>query len=136
MDGMLSFTGLLDPQALSDTLAAADLLLFGDPPGPTSRKGTLAGSLASGTPVLALDGPSTWGELSRSGAVRIVPRDGHALATTIAAMLADGAARDELGARGRRFAESEMGVKRTAAAVRGALEQVLPPRRSPRAAVV
>ena len=40
-----------------------DLLLFADPPGPTSRKGTLAGSLASGTAVLALDGPSTWAEL-------------------------------------------------------------------------
>ncbi len=109
VDGMLGFTGLLDPQALSDTLAAADLLLFADPPGPTSRKGTLAGSLASGTPVLALDGPATWGELSRSGAVRIVPRDGHALAAEIAAMLANSAAQAELGARGRRFARERDG---------------------------
>src|SRR3954451_11597462 len=52
----ISFTGVLDQQSLSDALAAVDLLLFADPPGPTSRKGTLAGSLASGTAVLALDG--------------------------------------------------------------------------------
>jgi hypothetical protein len=118
VSGRLAFTGLLEPQALSDTLAAADLLVFADPPGPTSRKGTLAGSLASGTPVLALDGPSTWPELRSAGALDVVPRDGEALAREIEAMLGDPAARAELGDRGRRFAENEMGVARTAATVR------------------
>ncbi len=133
VDGMLRFTGVLDPQELSDTLAAADLLLYADPPGPTSRKGTLAGSLASGTALLALDGPATWDELAAAGAARIVPRDGVALAAAIAEMLAEADSRARLGARGRHFAESEMGVARTAAAVRELLARVLPGRGAARA---
>lgn len=114
----VSFSGVLDPQPLSDALAAVDLLLFADPPGPTSRKGTLAGSLASGTAVLALDGPSTWAELRGAGAVAIVAREDSAVAEEVARLLGDDRGRAELGARGRRFAESAMGVPRTAAAVR------------------
>jgi glycosyltransferase involved in cell wall biosynthesis len=114
----LAFTGLLDPQPLSDMLASVQLLLFADQPGPTSRKGTLAGSLASGTPVLALDGPATWPELRRAEPLRIVPRDAEALAAGIEALLGDAGARTELGARGRAFAQEEMGVARTAATVR------------------
>jgi len=114
----LTFTGLLDPQPLSDALASVQLLLFVDPPGPTSRKGTLAGSLASGTPVLALDGPATWPELRRRQALRIVPRDAAALAGGIESLLDDPAERAELGARGRSFANTEMGLARTAATVR------------------
>ena len=110
----LSFTGVLGPQPLSDALAAADLLLFADPPGPTSRKGTLAGSLASGTAVIALDGPSTWAELRRAGALTVVPREDSALATEVTRMLGDDRGRAGLGARGRRFAETAMGVPRTA----------------------
>ena len=122
----IAFTGLLDPQPLSDTLASVQLLLFADQPGPTSRKGTLAGSLASGTPVLALDGPATWPEFRRSGALRIVPRDAESLAAGIEALLADPAARAELGARGRAFAHDEMGVARTAATVRELLAPLVP----------
>ncbi len=117
----IAFTGLLEPQPLSDELAAADVLVFPDPPGPSSRKGTLAASLASGTPIVALDGPLTWHELREADALRIVPRDGAALARELAAMLDDPAARAELGARGRRFAAGSMGVARTAAAVRDLL---------------
>ncbi len=121
----LSFTGVLDPQRLSDALAAVELLLFADPPGPTSRKGTLAGSLASGTAVLALDGPSTWAELRDAGALAIVPREDSALAEEVARLLGDDRGRAELGARGRRFAETAMGVRRTAAAVRELLGDLL-----------
>jgi len=128
----LTFTGLLEPQPLSDELAAADLLVFPDPPGPSSRKGTLAASLASGTPIVALDGPLTWEELRRAEALRIVPRDGTMLAREIAAMLDDPAARAELGARGRRFAAASMGVARTAAAVRDLLGDLVGPARSAR----
>jgi glycosyltransferase involved in cell wall biosynthesis len=126
----ITFTGLLEPQPLSDELAAADLLVFPDPPGPSSRKGTLAASLASGAPIVALDGPLTWGEFRRADALRIVPRDATALAREIAAMLDDPAARAELGARGRRFAAASMGVERTAAAVRELLGGLVSPARA------
>lgn len=118
----LSFTGVMEPQPLSDELARSEVLLFADPPGPTSRKGTLAGSLASGAPLIALDGPATWPELARAGAARIVPRESAALADAIEATLADPAGRAELGARGREFADGAMGRQRTAQAVRGLLD--------------
>jgi glycosyltransferase involved in cell wall biosynthesis len=128
VDRHIVFTGLLDPQPLSDALASVELLLFVDPPGPTSRKGTLAGSLASGTPVLALDGPATWPDVRREGALRIVPRDDAALAEGIVSLLGDPGARAELGARGRAFAETAMGVGRTAAEVRRLLALLSAPR--------
>lgn len=130
----VSFTGVLDPQALSDALAAADLLLFADPPGPTSRKGTLAGSLASGTAVLALDGRSTWAELRGAHALTIVPRRDSALAEEVTRMLGDDAARAKLGARGRRFAETAMGVPRTAGALRHLLDGLATDAQATRAA--
>ena len=129
----IAFTGLLEPQPLSDALASVELLLFVDPPGPTSRKGTLAGSLASGTPVLALDGPATWPEVRRDGALRIVPREAGALAEGIISLLGDPTARAELGARGQAFSQSAMGVARTAAEVRRLLA-ALSPRSSERGA--
>jgi hypothetical protein len=125
VESHLTFTGVLDPQALSDALASVELLLFADPPGPTSRKGTLAGSLASGTAVLALDGPATWPDLVRAKALRVVPRDDAALADGIASLLEDPAERAALGARGRAFSEASMGVARTAAEVRRLLSPLL-----------
>jgi hypothetical protein len=65
----VSFAGPLPAQELSDALARCDALVFSDQGGPSSRKGTLAGALASGAPVVALDGPRTWPEL-RAGRPR------------------------------------------------------------------
>jgi glycosyl transferase family 1 len=120
----LSFSGTLEAQALSDALAACDALLFVGQGGPSSRKGTLAGSLASGRPVLALDGPRRWSELIEADAVSVVPRSPRALADGIASLLADPDSREALGARGRAFAEGCMGAARTASAVRSLLDVV------------
>ncbi|HXA54034.1 MAG TPA: glycosyltransferase, partial [Solirubrobacteraceae bacterium] len=86
----VSFTGALPAQELSDALAARPVLLFADTPGPTSRKGTLAGALASGTPLVAADGPQCWSELAQAGAARIVSRYPAALAAALGELLADG----------------------------------------------
>jgi glycosyltransferase involved in cell wall biosynthesis len=115
--GALSFTGTRAPQDLSDTLAECEVLLFADASGPSSRKGTLAASLASGSPVVAIDGPRRWPELVRGEAAQVVQPTAPALAHAIGALLADAPERDALGARGRAFAEARMGVKRTADAV-------------------
>jgi glycosyltransferase involved in cell wall biosynthesis len=128
LEGSLSFTGALPAQALSDELASCVLLLSADTVGPTQRKGSLAGSLASGRPVIAIDGPNTWQELARDGAIRLVAQDPQALAAEIAALLADDDARESLGTRGREFAAEQMGVARTARAARTLLEEVLPRR--------
>jgi glycosyltransferase involved in cell wall biosynthesis len=122
---LLSFAGPLPPQALSDQLAASDVLLFADAVGPSSRKGTLAGSLASGRPVVAIDGRRRWSEIVQSRAAEVVQPTAHALAAAIGGLLADEARREALGARGRAFAELEMGVERTAEAVTELLADVV-----------
>ncbi|HEX4188468.1 MAG TPA: glycosyltransferase [Solirubrobacteraceae bacterium] len=129
LQDMLQFTGMLPAQALSDALAACDVLLFADAGGPSARKTTLAGSLASGRPVVAIDGPYTWAELGRQDAILLVAPVAGAVADAIAGLLADGEASESLGARGRRFSEREMGVAITARATIESIEEALSPRR-------
>jgi glycosyltransferase involved in cell wall biosynthesis len=118
----LSFSGALGEQELSNALAACDVLLFIDTAGPSSRKGTLAGSLASGTPVVALDGPRRWPELVQGDAARVAEPTPQGFAAAIRSLLADEGARDALGRRGRQFAEQRMGIARTVDAVTEMLE--------------
>ena len=120
----LSFSGRLSAQELSDEIARCAALICAASPGPTSRKGTLAGELASGRPVVALDGPLTWGELREQDAVRVVAPDGAALAAELARLLADPADRDALGARGREFHERRMAVARSAELVGGLISSL------------
>ena len=126
----LSFTGILPAQELSDALASCDVLLFADTAGPTARKTTLAGSLASGRPVIAIDGPLGWAEFIESGAARVVAPTSRALAEAIGALVADRGSREALGALGREFAEERMGVARTAKTVAGILGGLVPARLS------
>ncbi len=121
----LSCSGVLPAQVLSDALAGCEVLLFADTPGPTSRKTTLAASLASGRPLVVLDGPHCWPELRASGAARVVERTPRALAVALGALLADEPARAALGARGRAFAERRMTVASTTAVVSALLGGVL-----------
>ncbi|HYM46656.1 MAG TPA: glycosyltransferase [Solirubrobacteraceae bacterium] len=121
----LSFAGPFAAQDLSNALAACDVLLFADTAGPSSRKTTLAGSLASGRPVIAVDGPRTWSELVELEAARIVQPSAAALADAIAALLGDVGLREALGARGRAFAEERMGVAQSATVVTELLGKVL-----------
>jgi glycosyltransferase involved in cell wall biosynthesis len=125
LDDVLSFSGVLPGQDLADMLASCDVLLFADTPGPTSRKTSLAASLASGRPVVAIDGPNSWSELVDARAVQVVEPTAAALAAAVAALLDDEDAREALGARGRSFAEEEMGVGRTVEAVTSLLDDVL-----------
>jgi glycosyltransferase involved in cell wall biosynthesis len=114
---VLSFSGALPAQELSDALAACDLLLFSEAVGPTSRKTTLAGALASGTPILAIDGPLTWRKPASEGAIRLAAPVAAALADAGIELLGDERARELLGARGRDFAAAEMSIARSAEAV-------------------
>lgn len=113
----LSFSGVLSAPELSDALAACDALLHPERSGATSRKGTLTGSLASGRPVVALDGPLAWDELIDARAAEIARADPLALAGKLEPLLRDPAWREEVGARGAEFARSRMGVERSAEAV-------------------
>jgi glycosyltransferase involved in cell wall biosynthesis len=125
IDGDLSFSGVLPAQELADELAACDVLLHLEPSGPTSRKGTLAASLASGTAVVAIDGPRRWPELTAAGAALVVEPTPNGLADGIAALLADEQRRRQLGARGSAFASSAMGVERSALVVTELVEELV-----------
>ena len=120
----LSFSGVLSAQELSDALASCDVLLFADSAGPSSRKTTLAASLASGRPVIAVDGFSRWSELVQSGAVQLTPPTAHGLADSMSALLINESLREMLGARGRAFAQRRMSVARSAEIVGGLLDDV------------
>lgn len=120
----LSFSETLSAQDLSNALASCEVLLFVAGAGPSSRKGTLAASLASGRPVVAVDGPNRWEELARSDAALIVEPTAGALSAAVGGLLADEMECEALGARSRAFSEERMGVARTAATVRELIERV------------
>jgi glycosyltransferase involved in cell wall biosynthesis len=123
--GALVFSDTLPAQELSDALASCDVLLSAEPAGPTSRKTTLAASLASGRPVVAIDGARRWAELVDAQAAIVVEPSPAALADALAALLGDEHAREEVGARGRAFAEQNMSVQRSARVVAGLLDDVV-----------
>ena len=126
LDEQLSFLGPLPAQELSDALAACEVLLVSDESGPSSRKGTLAGSLASGRPVVAIDGSRSWRRVVEQGAVALVQPNAGALADCLQELLSDTRRRESLGALGRSFAEREMGLNVTVRAITELLD-VLPP---------
>lgn len=120
----LSFSGMLSAEELSDALASTDILLYVDISGPTSRKGTLAASLASARPLIALEGRRQWPQLVAANAAHVVPRAPDALADAIQALLVDREAREALAERGDAFAKETIAVARTADEVRGLLKQI------------
>lgn len=109
-----SFSGTLAAQELADALGACDVLLFVDPLGPNSRKTTLAASLASGRPLVAIDGPRRWSELADAGAADVVAPTPSALADALAGLLGDESARAALASRGRTFATQSMSAAHAA----------------------
>jgi glycosyltransferase involved in cell wall biosynthesis len=104
----VSFSGTLSMQELSDAIAASELLLFADETGPASRKSSLAAALASGRPVVAIDGPRRWQELVDASALSVAAPAPDAIARAVRTLLDDPAEREALGARGQRFAQERM----------------------------
>jgi glycosyltransferase involved in cell wall biosynthesis len=125
LQSALWFSEPLPAQELSDALAACDVLLFPDAAGPSSRKGSLAGALASGRPIVALQGVNTWAKLVGAQAASVVQPTPAAVAQALGQLLGDDERREALGARGRAFAQDEMSLARTVAAVSTLLGDVL-----------
>ncbi|HTC71529.1 MAG TPA: glycosyltransferase [Solirubrobacteraceae bacterium] len=121
----LELSGMLAAQDLADRLTSCDVLLSADRIGPTSRRTTLAASLAAGRPVVALDGRHTWRELRQAQAALIVEPRADALADGLAELLRDAEARAQLAHRGSEFATRAMSVERSARTVGQALDEVI-----------
>jgi glycosyltransferase involved in cell wall biosynthesis len=124
------FSGMLPAQELSNTLSGCAVLLSADNIGPTSRRTTLAASLAAGAPVVALDGRHSWQELRDSEAALLVEPTAGALAGALAELLEDAERRAQLARRGREFASSAMSAERSARAVGGLLRGLSAPTRA------
>jgi glycosyltransferase involved in cell wall biosynthesis len=120
----LEFSGVLAPDALSAALAGLDTVVYADPSGPTSRRGTLAAALAHGRPVVALDGPQRWDSLADAGAVVLSPPDPVALAEQLERFAADPELRRRVGERGRAFYERSMAPSVAAERVLAFLEEI------------
>jgi len=129
LESLISFSERLPAQELSDALAACDVLLFADAAGPSSRKGSLAGALASGSAVVALHGPNTWQRLLDAQAACVVAPTPTALAQAVGDLLGDEQGRAALGARARAFAAEEMGLARSVDAVMELLGELVSARR-------
>ena len=121
----IDFSGRLPAAQLAARLAACDVLLFAERGGATSRKTTLAASLSSGRPVIALDGPNGWPELSRAHAAAIVAPQPLALADAISGLLADSEARARQGELGSSFAARAMSVENSASVAAAALRRAI-----------
>ena len=118
----LSFTGVLPAAELAHAVASLDVVVFPDPAGPTSRRGTLAAALAHARPVLAIDGPQTWRRAVDEGAVVVSPEAG--LGHELRRLAGDDDARAEQGRRGREFYERRMSDDVVAATVLDAIREV------------
>jgi glycosyltransferase involved in cell wall biosynthesis len=125
LDGVLSFSGRLNAQDLSNELARCAVLLFAERGGPTSRKTTLAASLASGRPVVVLDGQNSWAQLLSSQAAVLAQPSARSLADAVAALLGDRRTSERQGERGRQFAAAAMSVEHSAQIVGAALARSL-----------
>jgi glycosyltransferase involved in cell wall biosynthesis len=96
--------GALPTERVAACLLSCDLLLQLYPDGASSRRTTLMAGLALGVPVLTRTGPLSEEIWRTSGAVALAPADDpEAVTETAAALLADPAARAELGRRGERL---------------------------------
>jgi glycosyltransferase involved in cell wall biosynthesis len=121
----LSFSGRLPAQDLAGELSSCAVLLFAETGGPTSRKTTLAASLSSGRPVVALDGRNSWKELLQARAAVVAQPDPRSLAQAVSRLLADDAARARQAELGRAFASTTMSVEHSAKIVGLALARAI-----------
>ena len=130
----LAFSGRLPAGELSAALGSCEVLLFADRPGPSSRKTTLAASLASGRPLLALDGPRSWSALVEADGALMVAQRAPEIAAALERLFADAGEREALAARGIGFYERAMSVQSSARTVAALLARVLDSAQAPRRA--
>ena len=118
----VDFTGVLDAQVLSDSLASCDILLLMDTDGPTARKTTLAASLGSGRPVIAIDGPNAWSDIVESNALIVTEPTVAALSVAIITLVNDPDESSLVGRRGLSFAGMYMSLSRSTKVITDLIE--------------
>lgn len=117
----IAFTGIVEEAEVSRQLAACQVIVFADPAGPSSRKGSLMAALAHGRAVVAFDGPQGWRDLIEAGGIVVVAPETQALSAELGRLLGDDDARADLGRRGLAVYEAELAPERAALRVRDLL---------------
>jgi glycosyltransferase involved in cell wall biosynthesis len=119
--GRIRGVGELPAQALSDHLAACDLLIQPFEDGVTTRRSSVAAALALGVPVATTTGWATEALWAASAAVGLAPAASFdALADVVDQLTCDSAARTEMGERGRALYRQHFAIEHTVAALRRA----------------
>ena len=110
-------TGVLELRDLSLHIQACDVFVQPYPEGITTRRTSTMAPLAHGKAVVTTEGPSTESLWRERNAVSLVPCEAGAIVQEIERLLAEPAARKELGVRARMLYTERFGVERTAAAL-------------------
>jgi glycosyltransferase involved in cell wall biosynthesis len=110
----ITSTGALSAADACAALRACDVMLQPYPDGVTTRRTSVMAALANEVAVVTTDGALTEAAWRSSRAVRLAPAgDSVALASAVAALLADGAARQALAATGRRLYDQRFAIEHT-----------------------
>jgi glycosyltransferase involved in cell wall biosynthesis len=121
LGGRVHATGLLTDEAVSQHIAACDLMLQPYPDGITSRRTSAMVALSHGVPMVTTRGWLTEPLWEESAAVELVPADEPAaLAAAAARLLTSAAQRDRLGARARELYLSRFDMPHSIRALRDA----------------
>jgi glycosyltransferase involved in cell wall biosynthesis len=118
----VEFTGVVPTEELSRRLQDCDVVLLVNEEGPSSRRTTLAITLAHGMPLVCVDGPDRWEALVADDAAVLVPAEADALSSAVERLLVDPSERRRLGERARHCYERRMALESVAATIAGALE--------------
>lgn len=121
----LVFTGVAEADEISRHLSACELIIFPDQGGASSRKTSLAASLAHGQAVVALDGPSTWRDFVDAEALLVVQPTREALAEAVCRLLEDQDARAAVGAQARSFYQERLSIGRAAKTLACVVEEAV-----------
>ena len=112
--------GALAPDRVREAMLACDVMCQPYPDGVSARRTSTMAALALGIPVVTTAGSLTDAVWEDEKAVCLAPvADAEAMLGAIVALLANDAARRELGARGNELYERQFAVKHTIARLRG-----------------
>jgi glycosyltransferase involved in cell wall biosynthesis len=125
LEGRVQGTGRVPADEAAAVLAACDLLVQPYIDGVTTRRTSVMAGLINARPVLTTTGHLTEAVWAETQAVAMVAAgDIPALVASAQALLAGGAARAALAARGENTYRARFSIERTIGALRGAVESV------------
>ncbi len=127
LESRLHSTGALDPEALSNHIAACDLLIQPYPDGATTRRTSLMVGLEHGKPIVTTSSEVTEPLWALSGAVGVTPSgDADAFVKLLQQLLLDPAERARISLAARKLYQERFDISHTLAALRPKASECVP----------